>query len=608
MSNPDSKSAVDLSEGERLSLPPAIAYYIRRLLRRNLDRLQSNLAPESAITVNALSDFDAVIADLYVETERINAAVLELKALTVSHQTFNLQKSKHRQELLDLEQQIFELLGFEWQETDYQKVILVVDDTPENLHLLSSTLSQQGYDIRGAISGSIALTGIRNIMPDLILLDIMMPGINGYEVCEQIKADTLLQDIPIIFISAVDDALDKVKAFEVGAVDYITKPFQIEEVLARVELQLNTRSLQKRLEEQNVRLQQEIGDRQDAEDKYRSIVENAIDGIFQTSPDGRYLSANPALAKIYGYESPDELVAQISNIGRQLYVLPTRRAEFIAYMQQYGIVSDFESQVYCKDGSVIWISEDARVVKDANDTLLYYEGSVKDVTERRQAEEELRQARRATEQLLLNILPQKIAERLKRGQAQVIADNFAEVTILFADIVNFTPYSAQVPPVQLVRLLNQIFSTFDQLVEQYRLEKVKTVGDAYIAVGGLPQVKPDHAEAIADLALAMQQAIAQFHRDTGDSFCLRIGINTGPVVAGVIGTKKFSYDLWGDTVNVASRMESEGVADKIQVTEVTYNALREKYILKPRGSIRIKGRGEMMTYWLLGKKGESAQS
>ncbi|MBD2058553.1 response regulator [Oculatella sp. FACHB-28] len=608
MSNPDSKSAVDLSEGERLSLPPAIAYYIRRLLRRNLDRLQSNLAPESAITVNALSDFDAVIADLYVETEKINTAVLELKALTVSHQTFSLQKSKHRQELLDLEQQIFELLGFEWQETDYQKVILVVDDTPENLHLLSSTLSQQGYDIRGAISGSIALTGIRNIMPDLILLDIMMPGINGYEVCEQIKADTLLQDIPIIFISAVDDALDKVKAFEVGAVDYITKPFQIEEVLARVELQLNTRSLQKRLEEQNVRLQQEIGDRQDAEDKYRSIVENAIDGIFQTSPDGRYLSANPALAKIYGYESPDELVAQISNIGRQLYVLPTRRAEFIAYMQQYGIVSDFESQVYCKDGSVIWISEDARVVKDANDTLLYYEGSVKDVTERRQAEEELRQARRATEQLLLNILPQKIAERLKRGQAQVIADNFAEVTILFADIVNFTPYSAQVPPVQLVRLLNQIFSTFDQLVEQYRLEKVKTVGDAYIAVGGLPQVKPDHAEAIADLALAMQQAIAQFHRDTGDSFCLRIGINTGPVVAGVIGTKKFSYDLWGDTVNVASRMESEGVADKIQVTEVTYNALREKYILKPRGSIRIKGRGEMMTYWLLGKKGESAQS
>lgn len=606
MSNPDSKSATDLSEGERLSLPPAIAYYIRRLLRRNLDRLQSNLAPEAAITVNALSDFDAVIADLYVETESINAAVLELKSLTSSHQTFSLQRSKHRQELLDLERQIFELLGFEWQETDYQKVILVVDDTPENLHLLSSTLSQQGYDIRGAISGSIALAGIRNIMPDLILLDIMMPGINGYEVCEQIKADTLLQDIPIIFISAVDDALDKVKAFEVGAVDYITKPFQIEEVLARVELQLNTRSLQKRLEEQNVRLQQEISDRQQAEDQYRSIVENAIDGIFQTSPTGRFLSANPALAKIYGYDSPTELVTKITDISQQLYFQPTRRSEFIAYMQQYGTVSDFESQVRCKDGSVIWISEDARAVKDESGRLLYYEGSVKDITERRQAEEELRQARRTTEQLLLNIMPQRIAERLKRGQAQIIADNFAEVTILFADIVNFTPYSAQVPPVELVRLLNQIFSTFDQLVEQFRLEKVKTVGDAYIAVGGLPQHREDHAEAIADLALAMQQAIAHFYRDTGDSFCLRIGINTGPVVAGVIGTKKFSYDLWGDTVNVASRMESEGVADKIQVTEITYNALREKYILKPRGNIRIKGRGEMMTYWLLGKKGESA--
>jgi PAS domain S-box-containing protein len=604
MPNPDSKLDTDLSEGERLSLPPAIAYYIRKLVRRNLDRLQSNLAPEAAITVNALSDFDVVIADLYLETERINEAVSELKSLTSSHQAFSLQKSKHRQELLDLERQIFELLGFEWQEVDYQKVILVVDDTPENLHLLSSTLSQQGYDVRGALSGSIALAGIRNIMPDLILLDIMMPGINGYEVCEQVKADTLLQDIPVIFISAVDDALDKVKAFEVGAVDYITKPFQIEEVLARVELQLNTRSLQKRLEEQNVRLQQEIRDRQEVEDKYRSIVENAIDGIFQTSPSGRYLSANPALAKIYGYESPAELVAQITDIGRQLYVHPTRRAEFIAYIQRYGTVSDFESQVYCKNGSIIWISEDARTVKDANGTLLYYEGSVKDVSERRQAEEELRRARRDTEQLLLNILPQRIAERLKRGQ--VIADHFAEVTILFADIVNFTPYSARVPPVQLVRLLNQIFSTFDQLVEQYRLEKVKTVGDAYIAVGGLPQKRDNHAEAIADLALAMQQAIAHFYRDTGDSFCLRIGINTGPVVAGVIGTKKFSYDLWGDTVNVASRMESEGVADKIQVTEVTYNALRDKYILKPRGNIRIKGRGEMMTYWLVGKKGESA--
>jgi adenylate cyclase len=603
MSNPE-PYLTDLSEGERLSLPPAIAYYIRRLLRRNLDRLQSTLAPDSAITVNSLRDFDAVIADLYVETESINAAILELKSLTSSHQTFSLQKSKHRQELLDLERQIFELLGFAWQESDYQKVILVVDDTPENLHLLSSTLSQQGYDIRGAISGTIALAGIRNIMPDLILLDIMMPEVNGYEVCEQIKADTLLQDIPVIFISAVDDALDKVKAFEVGAVDYITKPFQVEEVLARVELQLNARSLQKRLEEQNVRLQQEISDRQQAEDQYRSIFENAVDGIFQTTPSGRYLSANPALAKIYGYESPTELVAQISDISKQLYVRPTRRAEFIAYMQQYGTVSDFESQVRRKDGSRIWISEDARAVKDPNGTLLYYEGSVRDISERRQAEEELRRARRDTEHLLLNILPQRIAERLKKGQ--VIADNFAEVTILFADIVNFTPYSAQVPPVQLVRLLNQIFSTFDHLVEQYRLEKVKTVGDAYIAVGGLPQPRSDHAEAIADLALAMQQAIAQFHRDTGDPFCLRIGLNTGPVVAGVIGTKKFSYDLWGDTVNVASRMESEGVADKIQLTEATYNALRDKYILKPRGNIRIKGRGEMMTYWLLGKKGESA--
>jgi class 3 adenylate cyclase len=153
---------------------------------------------------------------------------------------------------------------------------------------------------------------------------------------------------------------------------------------------------------------------------------------------------------------------------------------------------------------------------------------------------------------------------------------------------------------ELVNLLNQIFSTFDQLVERYSLEKIKTIGDAYMVAGGLPTPRPAHAEAVAQLALEMQQEITRFQRDDGEPFRLRIGINTGSVVAGVIGIKKFIYDLWGDAVNVASRMESQGDAGGIQVTATTYEHLKERYRFQERGTITVKGRGEMKTYWLLG--------
>jgi len=173
---------------------------------------------------------------------------------------------------------------------------------------------------------------------------------------------------------------------------------------------------------------------------------------------------------------------------------------------------------------------------------------------------------------------------------------------LFADLVKFTELSAQIPPTELVELLNKIFSVFDQLTQKHGIEKIKTIGDAYMVVGGLPTARPDHAEAIAQMALDMQQEITRFKRHDGEPFQLRIGIHTGPVVAGVIGTKKFSYDLWGDTVNVASRMESQGVAGRIQVTPATKERLKDKYCFKRRGVILVKGKGEMITYWLTGKK------
>jgi adenylate cyclase len=206
-----------------------------------------------------------------------------------------------------------------------------------------------------------------------------------------------------------------------------------------------------------------------------------------------------------------------------------------------------------------------------------------------------------SQRLLLNVLPEPIAERLKTNQC-AIADGFAEVTVLFADIVGFTELSARLSPHELVDLLNQIFSSFDQLAEQHGLEKIKTIGDAYMVVGGLPMPRADHATAIADMALDMQRAIVELNAQSNTTLSMRIGINTGAVVAGVIGIKKFIYDLWGDTVNIASRMESHSLPGRIQITEATYKYLQDQYQIAPRGTITIKGRGEMKTYWLKAKR------
>lgn len=341
--------------------------------------------------------------------------------------------------------------------------------------------------------------------------------------------------------------------------------------------------------------------RHSAETRYRSIFENTYEGLFQMTPDGCLLSANPGLARIYGYESAEELRTAVICLNQQRYVDKSRWDIFLERMQTEERVSDFESQVYRQDGEVIWISENAHIVRDTQGELLYYEGSVVDITKRKVWEEALRYQQECTEELLLNILPSPIAQRLKRAES-TIADNFADVTVLFADLVNFTEISAAIPPTRLVDLLNKIFSEFDHLAEKHSLEKIKTIGDAYMVVGGLPTTRPDHAEAIAEMALDMQQKITRFKGVNGEPFRLRIGINTGPVIAGVIGTKKFTYDLWGDTVNVASRMESHGVAGCIQVTDTTYERLQDKYVFEQRGLTSIKGKGDMMTYWLLGKK------
>ncbi len=206
-------------------------------------------------------------------------------------------------------------------------------------------------------------------------------------------------------------------------------------------------------------------------------------------------------------------------------------------------------------------------------------------------------ARRRADALLLNVLPAPVADRLKHDTS-TIADGFDEVTVLFADIVNFTTMSADTDPVDVVNFLNDLFSQFDDLVEARGLEKIKTIGDAYMVAAGLPTPRPDHCEAVVAFGLDMLDVIKRCKAWHGQTVHMRIGVNTGPVVAGVIGRRKFIYDLWGDTVNTASRMESNGLVDVIQVTQVVRDRLAGKYVFEERLPITIKGKGEMVTYVL----------
>lgn len=326
--------------------------------------------------------------------------------------------------------------------------ILIVDDTPANIQALTSILKERGYQISVATNGRQALEVVSRIRPDLILLDVMMPEMDGFEACAKLKASSESHDIPIIFLTSKTETDDIVKGFELGAVDYVGKPFNAHELLARVNTHL------------------------------------FIDRL-----------------------------------------------------------------------------------------------------------------RRENERLLLNVLPPAIAERLKSGDDH-IADNFKEVTVLFADIVDFTKLAASMPAQNVVELLNDLFTRFDLAAREFDIEKIKTIGDAYMAVSGLPDPCVNHVEKIMKMAVRMIKISREFSEERSMTLRLRIGINSGPVVAGIIGSRKFIYDLWGDTVNLASRMESHGVPDAIQVTRPVFEKMQEQYKFEERGPIEVKGKGTIDT-WIL---------
>jgi adenylate cyclase len=326
-----------------------------------------------------------------------------------------------------------------------------------------------------------------------------------------------------------------------------------------------------------------------------------------TLPDMPLIYVNPAFERMTGYSANEVIGTNCRFLQGQDRAQPA--IDELRAAIRLGENRTVVLRNYHKDGTLFWNELTISPIYDMREKLTHFVGVQTDISDRKRAEASLQIEREKSEQLLLNILPGPIAEQLKQYQSggnqksgeALIAERFESVTVLFADIVGFTEFASKISPQKLVGLLNQIFSIFDSLTEKYGLEKIKTIGDTYMAVGGLPLPRSNHAEAIADMALEMQHAIAQFTALDNQKLTLRIGIHTGAVVAGVIGTKKFSYDLWGDTVNVASRMESQGVPGRIQVTPATYDLLKAQYQFEERGTILVKGRGAMTTYWLMAR-------
>ncbi|MBD2580572.1 adenylate/guanylate cyclase domain-containing protein [Oscillatoria sp. FACHB-1406] len=345
----------------------------------------------------------------------------------------------------------------------------------------------------------------------------------------------------------------------------------------------------------------------------RLVLDNIPQQIFWKNRDSVFLGCNKNWAEAACLESAEAVV----NL-RDEDLLPPEAAAAAEKFREIDrrIMSNNKAEYNTLEvkqrpdssGNPVWLSVSKIPIHDERGEAIGILGAIEDITERKiadekrkTAEEALRVEQEKSEQLLLNILPEAIAEQLKQDPSP-IAEQFDDVAILFADLVGFTALSASLPARRLVQFLNRIFSEFDRLAKSYGLEKIKTIGDAYMVAGGLPLPKDDCLEAIAEMALEIQKSIVRIAVEWQQPLQIRIGINLGPVVAGVIGETKFIYDLWGDTVNVASRMESLGEPGRIQTTQTVYERLKYFYEFEERGEIEVKGKGKITTYWLLGRK------
>lgn len=332
------------------------------------------------------------------------------------------------------------------------------------------------------------------------------------------------------------------------------------------------------------------------------LLHSTGEGIYGVDLDGNCTFANPACVRLLGFDSDAEL------LGRNMHelvhhTLPNGDAYPVESCRIYQAFKKGEG-VHVDD-EVLWRADGSSFPAEYWSYPMEQDGhtvgsvlTFVDITDRRRLESKLRVEHARAERLLLNVLPRQVAERLKAMPGETIADRFESVTALFADIVGFTPLSARIPPEHAVEMLNEVFTVFDRMAEGLGAEKIRTVGDGYMVIAGAPEERDDHCDVIARLALEMRDYMVDRTSSDGHRLAVRIGISTGEAVGAVIGRSKFHYDVWGDAINTAARMESLGEPGKIQVARPTFESLGQDYQLVPRGEIEVKGKGSMPTWFL----------
>jgi|GEM_PF-1660644 len=477
--------------------------------------------------------------------------------------------------------------------------ILVVDDSPTIRAITETSLSELDYNVTAVEDANEALSTLDQLPIQLVILDWMMPGMDGIELASIIRDRFTDRYIYIIMLTARDGINDMVLGLESGVDDFMIKPFDKRELNARIKIGRRIIELENQLRDNLDKMNQ-------SEQEWSATTEAIPQLICLLDAESNVIRSNGTISG-WQLARTDELSGRkLHNLLRRIF------PEFATQIRQSW--NDARDQLtngrsYTFDGTDTTTQRYFYVqYEPIGDTISAEDSfaaiSIQDVTHQKQMELELVTAKQMVEEehqkserLLLNILPKRIAEQLKRNEA-TIAESFDEVSVLFADIVGFTQLSRNTPPHKLVALLNTIFSRFDQLAINHNLEKIKTIGDAYLVVGGLSVANPTHTQSIIQMGIDMNHAIQEVNEKWNHSLSIRIGIDCGAVVAGVIGRNKFIYDLWGDTVNTASRMESSGIEGYLQVTESVYQKCQSNFQFEKRGSIEVKGIGETITYIL----------
>jgi len=476
--------------------------------------------------------------------------------------------------------------------------ILVVDDSATIRAIADKTLREAGHQVLLAQDPSEAMHMLHDHTSlQVAILDWVLPEMNGLELAALIRR-TFDRYIYLIMLTAKDGTDVMLEALESGVDDYMAKPFTPRELYARINVGRRIVNLENRLRENLLLMEWSKKEWEATTDALSQLVclvdEEAI--VLRTNAISVEWGIAAPNEDLYGFPLSEILERQFPMFAAQFnrlwtVTVPRLRQGDSFEFESVSPQTDRYFHVQCHP-----------VSQSRGDSFAAI--TIHDITERKKLAMELQEANyqlemehQKSEGLLLNILPEAIAERLKSGEGN-IAESFDNVTVLFADIVGFTQLSAATPPGELVTMLNDIFSAFDFLAEQHNLEKIKTIGDSYMVVGGVPTPQDDHAHAIMAMAMDMLAAIEDFNRRYRQSLSIRIGIASGPVVAGVIGAKKFVYDLWGDTVNTASRMESHGVPGQIHISQSTFELLQDDFAFESRGVIEVKGKGQVETYFL----------